>query len=396
MPPSAIDLFAGCGGLSLGLSRAGYVVEAANELDAWAAETYIQNHAATKLLQGDIRNWSTEYWRQNYGGAIDLIAGGPPCQGFSVSGKRQYGHVPDGNSLVEAFLDVVEAVMPRMVLIENVSGFRTGQIRPGVRVLTLVQQKLQDFGYHVYAATLQAAEFGVPSIRSRFFLVASKDRFVGSPFPEPCYHQGAKGKPALRTVEEAIGDLPPLAAGEGHEGPQRYGAPAQNAYQRRMRSRSPGVFNHVAMKHTPRLVERFEQIRPGQCSYRIGRHSKADEIVTVYKSNNQRLHPDRPSLCITANFQSTYIHPHQHRNLTAREAARLMTFPDTFVFQGKRTQMSSGFLKKYGREHEDFLSQYNQIGNAVPPLLAEMIASSLLGSTERITVNARPQYELAW
>jgi DNA (cytosine-5)-methyltransferase 1 len=171
---------------------------------------------------------------------------------------------------------------------------------------------------------------------------------------------------------DAISDLPVLGAGEGTDGLQPYSTSAGNSYQRLMRQGSRNVANHVAMRHTSRLVERFQQIKPGDSAY------TSSTGATVYKSNNQRLIPELPSLCITANFQSTYVHPHQHRNLTAREAARLMTFPDWYIFKGKRTLMSKALLMKYDRHSEANLSQYNQIGNAVPPLLAQAVGESLV------------------
>ena len=170
---------------------------------------------------------------------------------------------------------------------------------------------------------------------------------------------------------DAISDLPSLKAGEGTDGSQPYTKPVRTAFQSLMRAGSVSVSNHVAMRHTPRLVERFAAIRPGQSAFKVAAGA------TVYKSNNQRLVADEPSLCITANFQSNYIHPTEHRNLTAREAARLMTFPDRYCFKGKRTLMSKKFLAKYGRLcRRRILSQYNQIGNAVPPLLARALGES--------------------
>lgn len=378
MRHSVLDLFAGCGGLSLGLSNAGYDVIAACERDAWAADTLEANHPETQLIRSDIRDLSDQFWRSNFAGAVDIVAGGPPCQGFSISGKRQYGILSEQNTLVEEFLRVALLLRPKAILIENVQGFRTALLKPGVKALDFVTKSLTQSGYHVHTKVLQATEYGVPSLRARFFLIASLDPFEWDPFPAPTHEQ--PGLPAAENVLDAIDDLPVIAAREGVDGPQPYTQPARSEFQKRMRLGSTAVYNHVAMNHTPRLVERFQAIAPGGSSYRIGRKDDEETTVTVYKSNNQRLVGTRPSLCITANFQSNYVHPFSHRNLTAREAARLMTFPDTYIFKGKRTQMSSGFLKKYNREHENHLSQYNQIGNAVPPLLAEKIGRSLLAA----------------
>jgi DNA (cytosine-5)-methyltransferase 1 len=136
------------------------------------------------------------------------------------------------------------------------------------------------------------------------------------------------------------------------------------------------------MRHSARLVERFLNTPPGGKGYDLGRkRSPATDTVTVYKSNNQKLIADRPALCITANFQSNYVHPTEPRNLTAREAARIQTFPDSFVFEGRRTLMSAKLLRNEGRHEENYLSQYNQIGNAVPPELMRKIVHTLVEVT---------------
>ena len=175
------------------------------------------------------------------------------------------------------------------------------------------------------------------------------------------------------TVDMAVSDLPPLEAGEGTEY-QEYATAAQNAYQRWARQRSDGVYNHVAMRHTKRLIERFKIIQHGQSVADVPHEHSAlkrgDPSVKsgkVYSQNNMRVFGDAPSPTVAASFQSNFIHPHLHRNFTAREAARLQSFPDTYVFKGKRTTMS----------WEKHLSQYQQIGNAVPPLLAKAIAKNI-------------------
>ena len=377
MQLKVLDLFAGCGGLSLGLEMAGLEVVAACEVDQWASDTYRENHKNTQLIQADISKLPDGFWRSEFKGKIDVVAGGPPCQGFSVSGKRQYGVISETNSLVTNFLKVVGETDPDYVIVENVKGFRTGSISKNKKVFDYLVETLGLLGYHVYHDTLNAEQFGVPSLRARLFVVASKERFSISPFKRPTHSTfNGNGFSPLVTVADAIADLPPIAASEGQEFGQRYYTEAQNYYQKIMRQGSLAVNNHVAMKHAQRLIEGFKGLEQGHSSYRIGRQT-GEEKVTSYKMNNQRLFSDKPSLCITANFQSTFVHPTLPRNLTAREAARLMSFPDTYLFKGKRTQMSSTFLKKYGREHEDYLSQYNQIGNAVPPLLGKAVGEGL-------------------
>lgn len=379
---TAIDLFAGCGGLSLGLKRAGGNIVGAFEVDQWAADTYRRNFPENEMIQCDITEKDNFFWRKNYKGQIDLVVGGPPCQGFSVSGKRQLGEISESNSLVSKFVEIVSQIEPPIVLMENVLGFKTGKLTKSKKVMDYVEYKLSQLGYLVTSAVLSAPEFGVPSLRSRVFILATKRAFKAAPFPIPTYSiKTNDGKKSQISCWDAISDLPHLESGQSWRPEDGYRTIPQNEYQKLIRNGSKFLHNHEAMKHTSRIIERFKIIKQGESAFQLGKKN-GDNKITVYKSNNQRLLEDKPSLCITANFQSTYIHPKQHRNLTAREAARLMSFPDDFVFEGKRTQMSSKFLRKYGRENEDFLSQYNQIGNSVPPLLGESIFRYLFDNVD--------------
>jgi DNA (cytosine-5)-methyltransferase 1 len=383
MKLKVLDVFAGCGGLSYGLTEAGHSVIAACEVDKWAAETYALNHPQVSLFNCGIQELGSDFLRSQFRGEVDLVTGGPPCQGFSVSGKRQYGVRLEKNQRIYDFVRVVDAVRPSFFLMENVKGFTSATINGSMRALETVVGMLQNLGYHVYHDVLQAANYGIPQLRSRIFIVGSLVDLPFSPFPPETHSaEGSKTTKPYLCVTEAISDLPAIGAGEGTNGAQPYTSPATNQYQRDMRLGSQAIYNHEAMKHTKRLVERFARIPSGGSGYRIGRsHSKStEEVTTVYKMNNQRLVGNLPSLCITANFQSNYIHPTLNRNLTAREAARIMSFPDRFIFKGNRTAMSSSLLMSEGRVAENYLSQYNQIGNAVPPSLAKLIGEHLAES----------------
>lgn len=392
-----LDIFAGCGGLSLGFTQAGCEVVAACEIDKWAAETYATNHPNVTLFNSGIQELTSDFLRREFRGEVEMVAGGPPCQGFSVSGKRQYGVLLDKNQLVYEFGRVVEAVRPKVFLMENVRGFTTATIDGKTNALSGVKAKMQKLGYHVYDAVLQAADFGIPQYRSRVFVIGTLAELNTSPFPAPTHSlEGGRVSKRYLSVGEAISDLPPIKAREGTDDSQPYTKPAENKYQQEMRIDSEAVYNHEAMKHTKRLVERFAQIPPGGSGYKIGRTETFanEEAVTVYKSNNQRLIEGLPSLCITANFQSTYIHPTLNRNLTAREAARIMTFPDRFILRGKRTLMSSTLLESEGRSDENYLSQYNQLGNAVPPLLARFIGERIAEVVSDISKTLRTHSRL--
>jgi DNA (cytosine-5)-methyltransferase 1 len=151
---SALDLFAGGGGLSYGLTAAGFDVLAACERDEWAADTLEANHQKTKIIRADMRDISDKYWRSNFKG-LDLLMGGPPCQGFSISGKRQYGIFSEQNTMVEEFLRVALIVRPRAILIENVQGFRSALLKPGVKALSFVTSSLGELRSRVLGNDLR-------------------------------------------------------------------------------------------------------------------------------------------------------------------------------------------------------------------------------------------------
>lgn len=174
-----------------------------------------------------------------------------------------------------------------------------------------------------------------------------------------------------------------LSAGEGSE-ESEYSFPPLNRYQEELRRHSQKLFNHKAMNHTPRMVSRFKTMKCGQSVSDVAEHLRpykrnSNGIVSkkAYDQNNRRMHPDRPCHTVPASFYANFVHPYQHRNFTAREGARIQSFPDAYVFRGKPTVVSHNLLGREGRHDERFLCQYSQIGNAVPPLLARAIATHL-------------------
>lgn len=366
-----IDLFAGCGGMSHGFHMAGFRSIVASEIDLWAGDTYSHNHPNVKLLRGDIRdidNW-TDQLPDDFSEKIDGVIGGPPCQGFSLSGSRD-PHDPR-NSLFMDFVKCVNHFQPKFFVMENVPGLLSMKTGQGKSVIQIIISEFSAVGYKASYSILNAAHFGVPQLRDRVFIIGVKKQYPYSKsliFPRPTVHPGE-----FMTVDIAISDLPPIESGEGSEY-QEYATEAQNAYQQWARQGSDGVYNHIAMRHTKRLIERFKVIQHGQSVADVPHEHSAlkrgDPTVKsgkVYSQNNMRVFGDAPSPTVAASFQSNFIHPHLHRNFTAREAARLQSFPDTYIFLGKRTTMS----------WEKHLSQYQQIGNAVPPLLAKAIAKNI-------------------
>jgi DNA (cytosine-5)-methyltransferase 1 len=367
-----IDLFSGCGGMSLGFSLAGYRIVAANEIDEWAGDTYSQNHSEVSLIRGDIRklyDWDTMLPSSVGRGEIDGVVGGPPCQGFSLSGNRDQ-HDPR-NSLFMDFVRCVKHFKPKFFVMENVKGLLSMHTASGKAVIDIILSEFSLVGYNATYSILNAAAYGVPQLRERVFIIGLKKEYPYSKallFPEPTFFPKN-----YITVDMAISDLPALSAGEGSEC-QEYSSLPKNSYQAWARKNSRGVYNHIAMRHTKRLVERFKVIQHGQSVAHVPiehsalkRGNPKIKSGKVFGQNNMRVYGDMPCPTVAASFQSNFIHPRLNRNFTAREGARLQSFPDNFLFLGKRTTMS----------WEKSLSQYQQIGNAVPPLLAKAIATSI-------------------
>ncbi len=373
-----IDLFAGCGGLSLGFEMAGFEIPLAIEKDEWASETYKKNHPSTKVLTKDITEITDlENLIEEENLPIDGIIGGPPCQGFSLSGNRDKND--PRNSLFMEFVRFVKFFEPKFFVMENVTGILSMKTKNNQSVKELILSEYDNAGYNVKICKLNAAEYGVPQSRLRIVFIGIRkdipfdDEKIG---PVPFLFNKKQV-----TIEQAIMDLPQINSGEGEEFIEYTQLPKSN-YQKWARNNSSGVYNHVAMRHTKRLIERFETIGFGQsvadveeCHKQRKRGDASQISGKVFSQNNMRPYPDKPSPTIPASFQSNFIHPFLNRNFTAREGARLQSFPDTYIFCGKRTTMS----------WEKNLSQYQQIGNAVPPLLGKAIAESMIEYLEKET-----------
>lgn len=398
-----LNLFAGAGGFGLGFRLAGnhYDVICSLEIDKWAVETLKANNVEKqKIIKKDIREFkSTNQILSACPSKPDVIIGGPPCQGFSYAGPTKDPKDPR-NSLFKNFAQWVNVLQPKVFVMENVRGLLTRKNEKGVKVIEIIKGTFQKIGFSITIWELNAANYGVPQNRNRIFIVGNK---LGAKIPEPpvthylpTRKKKLNGKlknlkPAI-TVINAIGDLPKLKAGEGQE-VEAIKATPKTDFQKASRDSFDMLYNHVTMVHTERVVGRYKQILNGLTLNEIpnelkvrkrngnGALSKCD-----YNSNYRHLRPEMISYTIPASFYSNFVHPNQPRNITAREAARLQSFPDSYVFQGKRTQISSKLLKQRGKGNENYLSQYNQIGNAVPPLLAKAIAERIF---DFVTENKR-------
>lgn len=391
-----LDTFAGAGGFSLGFEREGFEIVGASEKDDWAADTFEFNHPGVEVLRGDISNFSdTEILERFERMRPDVILGGPPCQGYSISNRGAGDPKDPRNSLFEEFLRVGRLLEPSVMVMENVTGLLRAKTGSGLLVIDIIKNELSKLGYHVYTNILEATNYGVPQIRKRLFIIASGQP-LENPFPKPTHRLGNMlTEPSLfegfhegimnitPTLWDAISDLPLIEAREGSE-EMEYDRPAESDYQRSLRGGSEKVYNHKAMRHSARLVERFSSMSWGDSTSDVPDHLKPHarngngrKSSKVYDQNNRRMHPFRPCHTIAASFYANFVHPYRNRNFTAREGARIQSFPDSFVFKGKPTVVSRKLLAREGRKAELHLCQYNQIGNAVPPLLASAIAKNL-------------------
>lgn len=379
---SVLDLFSGAGGFSQGMKSAGHRTVGAIELDRFAVETFKENFPGVEVFQKKVEDCPDRWLKGMFSGA-DVVIGGPPCQGFSVAGPTQYGHLDHRNGLVLEMARVVSVLKPKFAVLENVKGILSGRLSGARLALDAYISALEDAGYQARIMKLQAANYGVPQSRERVFVIASRE---GEAELERIAQTLVDLRRPTVASGDCLGDLPSLEAGAGSDDAVPYATGPMNEYQMQARSASPGVMNHIAMKHTPRMIARLKSIGAGGSMKDVSAEhgQRARNTLTIdagqrFKMNCSRIDPTRPAFTVPANFQTIHVHPVQHRMLTAREGARLQGFPDHFKFCGPRTLMSRKLLEREGRSDEIGLSQYNQVGNAVPPPLGQAIGMALSG-----------------
>ncbi|UYN93143.1 MAG: DNA cytosine methyltransferase [Enhydrobacter sp.] len=343
-----IDLFSGAGGMSLGAERAGIDVKVAVESDPYAAETYRRNHRNTLVIEADV------------GTLVDLpikchskdliVFGGPPCQGFSTSNQRTRGPDNSQNWLFREFLRITARLNPHFVVFENVAGL----LEQGRKVFfNGIVGGLKRQGYSITSGVLNAANFEVPQRRSRLFIVGTKSR---RPIELPTHSART-----VTSVRSAIHDLPVLRNGD-HRDRLPYRTDATSQYQERMRRGQSECDGHLVTNNAPSIVARYKHIPAGGNwqsipAFLMRNYADVDRCHTgVYR----RLYWDAPSIVIGNFRKNMLVHPSQNRGLSVREAARLQSFPDSHTFFG-----SIG-------------KQQQQVGNAVPPLLAQAVFQSLV------------------
>lgn len=350
-----VDVFSGSGGLSLGAEMAGIDVRYAVEVWPSAARTYKRNHPNSVVFNKDIKEIDpkTEIGKEDE--RIFIIMGGPPCQGFSMSNQRreENGRTMENpkNQLFKQFVRFVDQLQPDWFLFENVEGIINMEKGETIK---MIAQSFRDLGYHISEPTiLWANDFGVPQRRNRCFIVGNKVG-IDFEFPEPTGE--------LVTVSDAIDDLPILKSGDNiPELPYRLSIEQCSSYAKYMRRNSEQSLQNQVSQNNALVIKRYSYIPQGG-NWR----SIPEELMTNYKDKGRchsgiykRLRADAPSVVISNYRKMMLIHPTQDRGLSVREAARLQSFPDDFYFDGPISHIQQ------------------QIGNAVPPLLAKAIIEKI-------------------
>jgi len=343
----AIDLFAGCGGMSLGLKRAGFDVVYANEINADAAKTYKKNFPDVFVQEEDIRKVDPALVKKQIGKKIDLISAGTPCQGFSTVGPRNPND--PRNKLFLQLLKFVKTFKPKLFVMENVPGILT---MDNGKVIERIKNSFAGIGYSIQYKELSASEFGVPQDRKRIFIIGTK----GNISTEKLFPNSKRKKVS---VMDAISDLGFLGV---NEKATVYKSKTKTRFQSRMRKNCKIIFNHESCNHKIEIQKRFARIPPGKNGRSVLKNSGTK------KRDYYRLHPRKTSRTITT-IPEDFIHYKQNRIPTVREMARLQSFPDNFEFLGSKMTGS-----KYRKTS---CPQYTQVANAVPPLMAEAVFHKL-------------------
>ena len=361
---TAIDLFAGAGGLSEGFRLEDFHILVANDFDRDAAETYKLNHPEVHFIDGPIQNINGRDLLKIAGikrGELDVLIGGPPCQAFSVYNHKRGFH-DERSGLFREYIRIVEAVIPKIIVMENVAGMAS--VERG-RAITEIYESLGKIGYRVEHKLLKAEDYGVPQERRRIIFLGVLN-YNEPQWPVPTHNKDGNEKmKKFNTVWDAISDLPKLDINDGFDEGNYINSPLSDL-QKRLRKKSNTLYNHYAPYLAPINVHRMHFIPQGGS----WRDIPYDLLPNGMKRAKRSDHTKRYGRLSQNGLSSTiltrcdphwgaYIHPTQNRTLTVREAARLQTFPDRIRFLGARVQ------------------QYKQVGNAVPPFLAKAIANSV-------------------
>jgi DNA (cytosine-5)-methyltransferase 1 len=357
-----IDLFSGVGGLSAGFEKAGYDIVLANEFDKDIAKSYQLNHKKTIMINDDIKNILPEV--EKYKNKIDVIIGGPPCQGFSMAGARirKNSFLEDPrNFLFRNYFSVVQAVEPKYFVMENVPGMlsmENGKIIEEIEKIFSDEKNFKKGRYYLYRRVFSTDEYGVPQSRSRLIIFGSKNKLDFEKLFEDTKKQMIEdGRIKKVTIEDAISDLNWLESSEGNF-EQEYKIEPKSEYQKERRKNAGKLYNHIATNHNEKALERIKQLSQGGRRLDL---KDGEKIKSVHSGAYGRMRWDEVAKTLITRFDTpssgVYIHPERNRTLTPREAARIQSFDDDFIFYGNK----SSIIK--------------QIGNAVPPLFAYYLAN---------------------
>lgn len=355
---NVIDLFCGCGGFSKGFEQAGYTIRLG--IDIWkdAITTYKANFPNAETIVGDISNLSGNDLLSAAGliaDDVDVIIGGPPCQGFSLSGKRTLDD--PRNILYKSFVRMVETIQPKAFVMENVPGLVK---LFGGKVKDQVIYDFTNIGYQVEMKQLNASDYGVPQARKRVFFVGLNKSKVKKPhFIFPVETHGYGKKPYV-TCLDALSDLDFIGDTRLIPEHAEYELPAESDYQKYMRQNSSVLLNHVTTIHTEKTRSIIAMVPDGG-NYK----DLPQELWSTRKVNIAWTRMDSRKPCFTIDTgHNHHFHYRANRVPTVRESARIQSFPDNFEFIGIKT------------------SQLKQVGNAVPPLLAQALAESIISTLE--------------
>lgn len=365
---NVIDLFSGVGGLSTGFRKAGFNIVLANEIDKSIADSYVKNHPETLMINDDIKNILPQM--EKIYKKIDVIIGGPPCQGFSMAGarireNRQNQFLDDPrNYLFRNYFQIVQKIEPQYFVMENVPGMlsmKDGRIIEEIEKLFTDERNFKNGKYYIYKEVLNAYDYGVPQERRRLIIIGSKFKVDFSGIMKRVRKNMVDcGEISNHTIYDAISDLNYLSSGEG-DFKQEYKTSCLTQYQIDRRGRSKYLYNHIATRHSEVAINRISRLEQGGRRLDL---AEGEQIKSVHSGAYGRMRWDEPAKTIITRFDTpssgVYIHPKQNRTITPREAARLQSFDDDYVFYGNK----SSIIK--------------QIGNAVPPLLAYYLAKVIL------------------
>ena len=354
---NVLDLFCGCGGLSYGFQLSGhYSIVGGVDFNSDAIKTFKANFPSSQAICGDLSQMDETFISQHFGqvGGIDVLVGGPPCQGFSSANRYKKGDDARNNLFYE-FVKFVDLAQPKIIVIENVRGIITEN---NGYAKDQIYKIFTDRDYWVNHQLLNAADYGVPQNRIRnFFVMLKKDAF-SKPFDFSLLK-----KQERVSVKDALSDLYSLEQTKSHikdDGRYKILDAPSSEYQKYLRNSQNEIESHHIYYPNESIQKRLEYVKQGENWKSIPTELFPSNRNNRHSSAYKRLDENAPSITIdTGNAHSNYFHPIYHRIPTVREAARLQSFNDRFSFQGSKS------------------SQYKQVGNAVPPLLAKAIADAL-------------------